>query len=102
MEHEESLVEDLLESSESVYHRQVTEYQLERHSTRVRTEEQLVMWAKDELENGNKRENVKVMVNNAWDQLLTHWRVGLKQQVFLLMLEKNDRNERIKEYCVQH
>lgn len=96
------LEEDLLETSESMYHRQVTEYQLERHSTRVRTEEQLVQWAKDELESGKSRESVGEMVDCAWKQLIEHWRLGLKQQVFLLMLERNDRNARIHEYCVHH
>lgn len=96
------LEEDFLEASESRFHRQVTEYQLERHSTRLRTEEQLVQWAKDELESGKSKESVREMVDCAWKQLIAHWRIGLKQQVFLLMLEKNDRDARIHEYCAEH
>lgn len=87
------LREDLLASSDSVYHRQVAEFQLAQHAERARRAAELWAWAEGELEDPDTNpEYVAFLVNEELRKLKARQREDLARILEEKTLEKADRD----------
>lgn len=88
-----SLRQDLLASSDSVYHRHVAEFQVAQHAERTRRAAELWAWAGEQLQDPDTNpEYVAFLVNSELAKLRTRQREGLARLLEDRTLEKADRD----------
>lgn len=97
-----TLLEDLLEDSDRLYHKHMAMFQINQQVAKQNNKIQLSDWAKEEVKKGGVKSQVRDLVADGWQSLLRYLRDHRDEYRTQLAIEKETRDHAIRIFCNTH